>query len=122
MPPEARVAIFEDDPRFIRMYKRVLKDSGHTVVVEASTVAKAHAVLETLGEQKVQVAIIDGNLTSGDTSGEDGREINTRIKQLFPDIRTIGVSGSGGVDGADSSLNKGDFQRLEKLGEVVTKL
>lgn len=119
MPPEARVAIFEDDPRFVRRYRRILGDSGHTVVVVASTIGKAQTVLETLGRRKVQVVIVDGNLTPGDISGEDGRKVNARIKQLFPGIITIGISGSK-VKGADLSLAKDGSQGLQKLGRLVT--
>jgi hypothetical protein len=54
---------------------------------------EAQELILGLGELGVQVAIVDGNLTPWNKHGEEGRQIIEQIKELFPEIVTIGWGG-----------------------------
>ena len=114
MPPEAKVAIFEDKEYEILLAQGNLRAAGHTVVGIASTMGEAEELIPQLGELGVQVAIVDGNLTTGDGSGNDGLNIHRQIKQLFPDITTVRYS-RGPLEGLDiTDIKKGDVAELAR--------
>jgi DNA-binding NtrC family response regulator len=118
MPPEARVAVFEDDQDAREILKVYLEIKGHKVVFEATSMPEAEAIIPTLGEHEIQVAVIDGNLTRGEDSGREGKRINEQIKGLFPNIKTVGNS-LGLVEGVDVNIGK---TNNKNLAQVITEL
>ena len=66
---------------------------------------------------------MDGNLDDPkDTSGNDGRDIVRAIREFSPSVKIVGLSGTGGVEGADVSLEKSQDVLLNQLGKTVTSL
>lgn len=92
-PLGLRIAVFEDDPIDRRDLLSNLDWKGHHVVGIATNVTEAQELIPGLGELGVQVAIVDGNLTPWNKHGEEGRQIIEQIKELFPEIVTIGWGG-----------------------------
>lgn len=118
-PLEARVFIVEDDPDSSALAQQFLTRNGHTVVDTASSLPEALAKIPGLGEQGIDVAIVDGNLSDEDTSGQDGETVAKAIKNQHPGITVIGHSASKPIRAAHLNCTKleGGF----KLAEAVTK-
>ena len=102
------LVLFEDDPRVDRLLKRVLEPLGYSIVGLAASVHQANELIEELEELKVGAVIVDGNLTRGDYSNEDGEKLIKQIKNKFPEIMTIGYPSQGVIEGADFNSQKPD--------------
>ena len=126
MPPEAKVAIIEDRRDFRMIERGLLAEGDHTVVMEMATVWEAQGSIPDLWLSGVQVVILDGNLTPGQTDGSEGRQLAKQIKEAYPDgtIKVIGVTmDPDGVWGADAQVSKERMMRgTADLSQVVTEL
>jgi hypothetical protein len=93
---KARVAIFEDSEQLRNLYKALIARSrlGHIVVAEAASLPEAIGVLNQhdSGDLFIDAIVLDGNLSEGDTSGSDAKEIVSRTRYLSPRPKTIGLS------------------------------
>lgn len=118
-PKETKVFVAEDEPEWREYYKRFLERAGHEIVLVAATLPDALRQVGCLEGKGVQVAIVDGNLSAGGWSGEDGRRVVEAIKEGAPGVKTVGMSGAGEVTGVDVNLGKSN---IRKLGETVTNL
>jgi len=79
-----RVLIVDDQPRFQRHLRRLLRRAGLTVVGEARSIAEAAGVIE---EQAPDLAVVDVMLP-----GVSGLAGTPRLKALVPGLRVILVS------------------------------
>lgn len=127
MPPEARVAIYEDEPSFIKTCKFELEQAGHTVVGVARDMDEAVELLPKLGDLGVEVVLVDGNLSPEADSGVEGMLITEGIKSRHPNIKVIGISMSRPVVGADANMTKTQMtvNRIRKgptIGDLVTRI
>lgn len=124
MPPEARVAIIEDNGIIRTFEKKALEKEGHTVVAVAKTKEEAQLLLPRLSHLRVNVILMDGNLSEDDNSGRDGAELTKQAHELNAGITVLGVSGHpDGVVGADYNVNKVDVVLGDiNLGKTVTDL
>lgn len=118
MPEKAKVAVFEDDKRWSDIYRYLLEDAGHKIVVSAATRESALKAVQQFKELGVQVAIVDGNLNPNDADGADGQAVLAAIRSTAQDVKTVGVSALS-VRGVDVNVGK---SRIENLGEAVTNL
>lgn len=110
-PENARLFIVEDDPDSREGLAEYLERSGHKVVVIATDMKKATEVIPTLLKEKVQVALVDGNLGEG-ASNTDGQVIAEAIHEQAPGIAVIGIPTFGEITGADFNCNKGEITVL----------
>lgn len=111
-PENARVFVVEDLDDWQQGIKETLETGGHSVVGSAQALEEALEKIPLLEGQGVQVAIIDGNLTEGDTSGSDGQTILEAIHAHAPNVKTIGLS-SLPIPGVDVNVGKTRFGNLE---------
>lgn len=111
MPQNARIFIVEDDPIWSNLYKALFEDTGHTIVFLATTMVEAKEALPKLSEMDIHVAIIDGNISPDGHNGTEGKYLVNEIKRLFPDVKTIGMSGMFPL-GADVDLGKQNSTQL----------
>lgn len=118
MVEKAKVFVAEDDPSIQQVIKWFLSKGGHEVVLQAQTLSEALRSIKQFEKLGIQIAVIDGNLTPGDISGSDGYQLATAIRQLAPNVTTIGMSVLS-VDGVDIDLGK---NRISELGKAVTEL
>jgi CheY-like chemotaxis protein len=118
-PENANIFIVEDNEDRIEKLTEILKDDGHKVVDIAKTRAEALKKIPELGENKVNITIMDGNLTKDDICGNDGEEFTREIKARYPNIIVIGNSNSDHVRGADFNYPK--KKGVEKLLETITQ-
>lgn len=113
------VAAFEDDNDVIRSLKFTLSFDG-IELFPAQNMADARALIQQLEELKIPVVFIDGNLSRGDRSNYDGRQLVKETREQAPMVITVNYA-SGGSIGADvDHLGKGDGPRpymelLEKI-------
>jgi hypothetical protein len=101
----ANVFLVEDRPSGRRIVKRGLEGAGHSVT-EAETLEAALAIVDQLDSLKIHVAIVDGNLTLGDSSGNDGAKIAQAIRAKNPAIKIITWSSSRIYRWGDVSVEK----------------
>ncbi|MBW3569094.1 hypothetical protein KY385_03105 [Candidatus Parcubacteria bacterium] len=126
-----RAVHFEDHETFRRMTKRCLKlssDKRHEVVGEAADLAGAFAVLHEIetGNLKANVVILDGNLTSGTTTGEDARKITQYINDRNIPVRVVGMGGRAmkevGVEVDVDITKEGLEKNYEALADALNNL
>lgn len=117
-PERANVFIAEDQKDFVFMLEEFAKLSGHTVVAKADNLSDALDCVDKFGELNVDVAYIDGNLSRGDSSGNDGQIILRDIQEKYPNVKTIGMSANR-FPGVDIDLGK---ENLSSVGEVTRNL
>lgn len=93
-PERAKIFFVEDNEHDRSNVQWFLERDGHSIVIEARTLGEALSQIPELQEKGVNVAIVDGNLTEGDGSGEDGEKVTNKIKKLFGEsVKVISLSG-----------------------------
>jgi len=115
----AKVLVLDDDESFRALARAMLEPAGFEVI-EASDVS--HCLIELRG-QAVDAVILDMVMPE-----HDGFEALRELKELFPEIRVIAVSGAADSQlyltvsahlGADASLDKSKIDALCPLLHVV---
>jgi len=117
-PENAIVFIAEDDRIFREISIEIIEASSHHVAVVASTLQEALSGIEEAKRKGVNVAVVDGNLTKRDVSGNDGRLISEEIRKQIPNIKIISFSSSEQIYG-DVHVDKDD---IRKLGKTIQDL
>ncbi len=117
MPERARVLVAEDNLSILDALTKILKSAHHTVLA-ASTLEDALKIISNPRKRGIQVAVLDANLTKGDKSGSDGRQMVAAIKVVDPNITTIGISGEP-MDYVDQYVGT---EKIANLAEIVTRL
>src|SRR3989344_741625 len=107
----AKAFVAEDNSEWLKIYKGILEDNDHQVLLTATNRAEALAAVEKLAELGINLALIDGNLNEWDYNGADGQAVLAAIRSKAPGVKTVGVSALS-VPGADAQASKG---RIEKL-------
>src|SRR3989344_6802499 len=116
-PENARVFLAEDDKSFRKFARRFIEGASHQVSVEVSTLGDAIVAIPRAKELGVNVAVVDGNLTADDTSGNDGDMLAAALRKEIPDIKIISFSGQPQSYG-DVHISKGKFEDVKGLGET----
>ncbi len=122
MPEKARVLLVDDEDLMREMVRDFLKSAGHVVVLEAATMLQAEAALNNLDKVGINVAILDGNLTKDDKSGDDGARIADAIRARFPSVRILGLSFMHYAWGDQMFSKSSIFTGGNPLGDAVTAL
>ncbi len=114
-----RVLVVDDDPHFRVLARAVLEPAGFEII-ESEDMQQCMLQLR---QQAVDVLVLDMVMP-----GQDGIESVRELKQLFPEIPIVAVSGAEQSDlylsvsahlGADASLEKGRVSALGPLLQVV---
>jgi len=84
MPDKARVFYVEDDGASLKMGTGYLKTCGHKVIETASSRAEALEKIPGLGKKRINVAIVDGNLSPMGEGIGDGEKISECDKSPVP--------------------------------------
>lgn len=88
------------------------------MVLQATTFRDALAGTDLLEKLQIDVAVLDGNLTPGEDSGDEGRALLSAIRERAPGVKIVGMSAVG-MRGTDVDLGK---NKVEEIGGVVTNL
>jgi two-component system response regulator HydG len=104
------VLLVDDEPLFLRALVRILRSSGHRLLLAEQLDAFETA----LREPALDVVLLD--LRFGI---HDGRELLSRIKRERPELEVIVVTGHASVESAVACMRAGAFDYLEKpFGDV----
>jgi len=85
----------------------------------AGSLREALALIPTLNQKDIDVAIVDGNLTFGETAGNDGELVARTIKATHPRIVVIGNAAERSIVAADINCPKS--LGGARLAQVVTE-
>ncbi len=117
--PSAKVLVLDDDASFRVLARAVLEPAGFEVIESADV---SHCFVQ-LREQAIDAVILDMVMPE-----RDGFEALRELKELFPEIRVVAVSGAADSElyltvsahlGADASLDKSKIGTLGPLLHVV---
>ncbi len=84
----ARIFLVEDHDKTRELAKHHLRQKGHQVI-DASTLSAALDTVDSLNSLGIEIAVLDGNLRPGLSSGDDGRMISKAIRQACPEIKIL---------------------------------
>lgn len=95
-PERATVIIIDDNREFAEVLGQILAVDGHQVKAIAGSKKEGLELIDKLEreKEKIDVALLDGNLTKGSTGGLDGKELANEIRSRLPKVRIISISTS----------------------------
>jgi CheY-like chemotaxis protein len=115
---DLRVIHIEDDPQWQDIVREAVEEIGATLVLTLDTMEEALAAVILMEKLKIDLVILDGNLTEGEYKGDEARKILEMMAQRGVSATTIGFSGSS-IKEADIDLGKG---KATELKETITSL
>jgi len=104
-----RLMLVDDEERFLQTTSKMIRKKGYDVI----TAASGEACLEKLETEMVHVVIMDVKMP-----GMDGVETLKRIKQRYPRIEVIMLTGHATADSAVEGLKSGATDYLQKPTSV----
>jgi hypothetical protein len=117
----AKVGIYEDNDEFVKLLHLRLLKAGHKVVGIVKNLSDLNQT-QNMIDDGMEYAVVDGNLTPGQVSGNEGSLIIHLIKNLNESIVTIGFSAKGNVIGADYNIVKATPSSFKKVAELVSEI
>ncbi len=100
-----RVLIVDDEADFVEMFALRLEQQGEKV----STASSGQEALDVLSEKEIDVVILDIRMP-----GMDGIETLQEIKNRFPIVEVILLTGHGSTETAVEGMKLGAFDYLMK--------
>ncbi len=104
-----RILAVDDDTRFLNYIENFLKLQKYSI----STVADPHQVIPTLNKGNFHVVLLDVKMP-----GLDGVELLQQIKQRWPHLPVVMLSGQSTLRIAVESIKMGAFDFIEKGGDT----
>ena len=105
-----RILVADDQPDVLEALRLLLKGEGF----EIATASSPGAVLSTVEEEDFDVALIDLNYTRDTTSGREGFDLLTRLRELDGTLPVVVMTAWGSVEGAVEAMRKGARDYIEK--------
>ena len=100
---EVELLIVDDEAHIITALKRVLNDEGYDIL----TANSAMEGFELLATNRVGVIVSDLRMP-----GMNGTEFLSRVKEIYPDIVSIMLSGSADMESLREAINRGAIFRF----------
>lgn len=116
MPPKARIFHLDDRKTNRTGLAELLKYSGHEVVLDAGSLPEGLAAVERFRDLKINVAVLDGDLHG---NPEGGRTVLRKIREVAPDVKTVGLSSD---PFPETDYDAGRYGDIAKLGDIITLL
>jgi DNA-binding NtrC family response regulator len=110
-----KLLLVDDEERYLKTTKRLMEKKGYSVTVAKS----GPEALETLQKRIIHVVILDVKMP-----GMDGNETLKVIKQLYPLVEVVMLTGHATVDSAIDGLKSGATDYLMKpadIDEIIEK-
>ncbi|MFH1462619.1 MAG: response regulator [bacterium] len=117
----ARVFVVDDQESMRALVGAILNSSGHTVVLEASSLEGALEQVEAVKEQGVNLAILDACLRDPRVATDGPRIAQVLKKESMGEIRIVTFSSHDGVTWGDKNLKK-PLTHVSELVEAVAEL
>ena len=110
-----KLLLVDDEERFLATTQKILAKKG----IEAVTTASGAEALEILGNINIYVVILDVKMP-----GMDGNETLKKIKNRYPLVEVIMLTGHAAVESAIDGMKSGAFDFLMKptgIDELIEK-
>ena len=107
---KARVLIADDQPDVLEALRILLKAEGF----EAFTASAPVDVIEGVESEDFDLALIDLNYTRDTTSGKEGLDLLSTLRELDADLPVVVMTAWGSVEGAVEAMRRGARDYIEK--------
>jgi len=108
MPP--RILVADDQPDVLEALRILLKAEGF----EATTASSPAEVGRAVEHDEYDLALIDLNYTRDTTSGKEGLDLLSTIRDLDADLPVVVMTAWGSVEGAVEAMRRGARDYVEK--------
>lgn len=108
MPQKGRILLVDDDPTVLRSLGEFLRMEGHEVVGVAGAPAALRAIVDA-GDREFHMMITDMTMPDG-----DGLDLLGVVRERWPDLLVVLLTGFGTIDTAVTAMKSGAFEFLTK--------
>jgi len=108
-----RILIADDQPDILAALRLLLKREG----IDVAAASSPAGVLDIVGREPVDVALIDLNYARDTTSGAEGLELLDRLRERDPDLPVVVMTAWATVDVAVTAMHHGANDFIEKPWE-----
>ena len=105
-----RILVADDQPDVLEALRILLKAEGF----EAATASSPSAVVATVEKDDYDLALIDLNYTRDTTSGKEGLDLLSALRELDGDLPVVVMTAWGSVEGAVEAMRRGARDYIEK--------
>jgi phosphoserine phosphatase RsbU/P len=109
-PPIPRTLIADDQADIATALRLLLRDAGY----QTEAVTSPAAVLEAIKERDFDLVLIDLNYARDTTSGQEGLDLITRIRELDSTLPVVVLTGWGTVELAVEAMQRGVYDFVQK--------
>jgi DNA-binding NtrC family response regulator len=113
MEPRLRVLIADDQPDVLEALRLLLKGEGY----EIETSATPSGVVKALDAREFDVVLIDLNYTRDTTSGQEGLDLLSQVRQIDQTLPVVVMTAWGSVDVAVQAMRRGARDFVQKPWE-----
>ena len=106
----SRILIADDQPDVLEALRLLLKGEGF----EATTASSPAEVLSAVEHDDFDLALIDLNYTRDTTSGKEGFDLLTTLRELDGTLPVVVMTAWGSVEGAVEAMRRGARDYIEK--------
>ncbi len=110
MPQTGRILVADDQPDVLEALRILLKAEGF----EATTETSPGAVLTAVEHADFDLALIDLNYTRDTTSGKEGLDLLSALRELDATLPIVVMTAWGSVEGAVEAMRRGARDYIEK--------
>lgn len=108
-----RLLIADDQPHILEALRLLLKPEGY----ELEMVRMPALVLEALAHESFDGVLIDLNYTRDTTSGQEGLDLVTRVKEMDAQLPVVVMTAWGNIDLAVEAMRRGAGDFIQKPWE-----
>ncbi|MGB2989016.1 MAG: sigma-54 dependent transcriptional regulator, partial [Candidatus Zixiibacteriota bacterium] len=102
---KARILVVDDEEIVLRSCRKILEGGGHDVL----TVLSGQRAFDILEKEPIDIVITDIKMP-----GIDGIQVLERVKEKYPDIAVIMITGYSTVQSAVQAMKLGAFEYIPK--------
>ncbi len=111
--PPCRLLIADDQPQILEALRLLLKPEGY----QLEMVRMPALVLEALAHESFDGVLIDLNYTRDTTSGQEGLDLVSRVKEIDAQLPVVVMTAWGNIDLAVEAMRRGAGDFIQKPWE-----
>jgi DNA-binding NtrC family response regulator len=113
MEPPCKLLIADDQPHILEALRLLLKPEGY----QLEMVRMPALVLEALAHESFDGLLIDLNYTRDTTSGQEGLDLVSRVKEMDAQLPVVVMTAWGNIDLAVEAMRRGAGDFIQKPWE-----